>query len=537
MHMLIIGGTRFVGYQLVWRLLAAGHHVTILNRGSRPDPFGDRVERLIADRTTPEFARVLAGRRFDAVVDFAAYTAADARDVVTILGEGRVGHYVFISTGQVYLVRKGCPWPAKESDYDGPLMPEPSDSDDHENWIHGVQKREAEDVLTAAWEATRFPVTRLRIPVVNGERDHFRRIESYLWRILNGGPVLLPDGGTHTIRHVYSGDVVKTICTLLDNTTTFGQAYNLSQDETPTLTELVAILAELVGAPTRLASVPTATILAAGLRPIDLSPFSDLWMSRLDARKAKAELGFRPEPLHSYLEKIVTAFLNHPPASPPENYANRAAELRLVGVCVNEQESAHQQKSVSASQAVKDTVHALKATAPVLTNQLVTLEPADEQNVELLIQWTLDPVAQGPYKRVPAMTGDELRDLFLHSPDRRYFLIRRTSDGKPLGRFYYRAWRFGGEADGIDWELNILLADPGERGKGYGTATQQLAADSLLARPDTRSIFAYTAVGNTAERRALQKAGFAEVGLLPHAYYHVELPPHPCVLHARQKQA
>jgi RimJ/RimL family protein N-acetyltransferase len=172
-----------------------------------------------------------------------------------------------------------------------------------------------------------------------------------------------------------------------------------------------------------------------------------------------------------------------------------------------------------------------------LKNAVVTLEPADKQNVGLLIHWTLDPVAQGPYKRVPTMTEEELRDLFLHSPDRQYFLITRTADGKPLGRFYYRAWRFGKEAEGIDWELNILLADPSERGKGYGTAVQQLAADSLLARPDTRSVFAYTAVANTTERRALRKAGFAEVGLLPHAYYRVELPPHPCVLYTRQKQA
>jgi hypothetical protein len=50
----------------------------------------------------------------------------------------------------------------------------------------------------------------------------------------------------------------------------------------------------------------------------------------------------------------------------------------------------------------------MKATAPVLTNPLVTLEPADEQNVALLIRWTLDPVAQGPYKRVPALTNEKL---------------------------------------------------------------------------------------------------------------------------------
>jgi hypothetical protein len=38
----------------------------------------------------------------------------------------------------------------------------------------------------------------------------------------------------------------------------------------------------------------------------------------------------------------------------------------------------------------------MKVSAEVLKNEMVTLEPADEQNVELLIHWTLDPVAKGP---------------------------------------------------------------------------------------------------------------------------------------------
>jgi nucleoside-diphosphate-sugar epimerase len=37
---LVVGGTRFVGYDLVWRLLASGHDVTVFNRGRLPDPFG-----------------------------------------------------------------------------------------------------------------------------------------------------------------------------------------------------------------------------------------------------------------------------------------------------------------------------------------------------------------------------------------------------------------------------------------------------------------------------------------------------------------
>jgi uncharacterized protein YbjT (DUF2867 family) len=108
-----------------------------------------------------------------------------------------------------------------------------------------VQKRAAEDVLAQAWEGAGFPATRLRIPMVNGERDNFRRIESYLWRILDGGPVLLPDGGAQPCRHVSGADVARAAAELLGRPATFGQAYNLSQEKEPTLAELVGQLAEV----------------------------------------------------------------------------------------------------------------------------------------------------------------------------------------------------------------------------------------------------------------------------------------------------
>ncbi|HEU5368583.1 MAG TPA: NAD-dependent epimerase/dehydratase family protein [Ktedonobacterales bacterium] len=330
MHILVIGGTRNVGYLLVWRLLAAGHRVTLLNRGSQTPPFHRQVEMLRADRATPDFARQLAGRSFDAAVDFAAYTAADARQALALLGDGRVGQYIFISTGQVYLVRETCPTPSREADYDGALMPEPVDPYDLEEWRYGVYKREAEDLLARAWASERFPVTRLRLPMVNGERDHFRRIEGYLWRILDGGPILLPDGGANTVRHVYSGSVVKAIAGLLGQPATLGQVYNLAQEEMPTLAELVSLLAELLGAPARLLPVSAAQLQAVNLQPADISPFSDRWMSCLDPSRARAELGFQHEPLASYLGKIVTSFLAHAPAAPPENYRHRPVELALA---------------------------------------------------------------------------------------------------------------------------------------------------------------------------------------------------------------
>lgn len=152
----------------------------------------------------------------------------------------------------------------------------------------------------------------------------------------------------------------------------------------------------------------------------------------------------------------------------------------------------------------------------ILQNEVVLLEPASEQNVDLLVRWTLDPVAQGPYKRVPETSADRLRELFLREPSREYFLIRLRPAGTPIGRLYWRAWRFTSDPGMIDWELNILLAEPGVRGRGFGSAAQELAVQHLLGRRSTQSVFAYTAAENRAERRALQKAGLHELGLLPH---------------------
>jgi nucleoside-diphosphate-sugar epimerase len=329
MHVLIVGGNRFMGHGLTWRLLAGSHQVTHFNRGTLQDPFGARIERLHGDRTTRDFRDRLAGRRFDAVVDFAAFKGSDARDSVEVL-QGNVAHYILISTGQVYLVRRDCPWPAAERDYDGPLLPRPKESADVTEWEYGVGKRDCEDVLLEAWEKQRFPATRLRIPMVDGERDHQRRLEAYLWRLLDGGPLLVPAGDNRPVRHVYSGAVVSAIVALLGRESSFGRAYNLSQDETPTLPELIGLLAGLLGAPARVRPVPLEALAAAGLELRAVSPFSSRWMSCLDPSLAKAELGFRHEPLAEYLGRIVASFLAHPPAAPPQSYARRHEELALL---------------------------------------------------------------------------------------------------------------------------------------------------------------------------------------------------------------
>jgi nucleoside-diphosphate-sugar epimerase len=331
-RVLVIGGTGHVGYLLVWRLLAAGHRVTLVGRGTSPDPFGNRLERLHADRTHPAFADVLAGRDFDAAVDFAACTGDDGRRAVEVLA-GRVGHYVMISSGQVYLVRAPGPLPAspaRESEFDGPIMARPETEPDLAEWRYGMGKRACEEELALAFERLRFPATRVRIPMVNGERDHARRIESYLWRLLDGGPILLPGGGHLRMRHVYGAEVARFLAEILGRPATFGLAVNLAQEEKPTLAELVAKLALLVGSRSELVGVAADALDAAGLALREVSPFSTPWMSLLDPALAREELGFRHLALEAYLPRIVASFLAHPPPSAPLGYASRGREVDLA---------------------------------------------------------------------------------------------------------------------------------------------------------------------------------------------------------------
>lgn len=101
MNLLILGGTVFVGRHLVEAARAAGHTVTLFNRGQHnPDLFPD-VEKLRGDRTTAEGLEVLRGRTFDAVIDTCGYVPRVVRASAELLA-GAVGHYTFVSSISVY---------------------------------------------------------------------------------------------------------------------------------------------------------------------------------------------------------------------------------------------------------------------------------------------------------------------------------------------------------------------------------------------------------------------------------------------------
>ena len=99
MNILVIGGSGFVGHAIVRALLAEGHGLSLLNRGSRP--VAGTIQ-LTADRNDPSaLASALGDRRFDAVVDTNCYTPQQAGMLVEALG-GRVATAVVVTSVAVY---------------------------------------------------------------------------------------------------------------------------------------------------------------------------------------------------------------------------------------------------------------------------------------------------------------------------------------------------------------------------------------------------------------------------------------------------
>lgn len=326
MRALIIGGTRNLGPSVVQTLLQRGDRVAVFNRGQTPDDLPAGVERLRGDRNAPEQLKLaLGGRDFDLVVDTTLYTGPEAEAVVEVFAD-RIGRYIFLSTGQVYLVRIGLARPYKEEDYPGPVMPAPPrDDPQYESWLYGVDKRAAEDVFTRAWEESKFPFTSLRLPMVNSERDHYDRIYGYFLRLKDGGPVLIPENAGLPLRHVYGEDVARAIMQLSSGDRGKGRAYNLSQDETLTLHEFLQLLAEMMHSPLKIVRVPREMLEREGLLP-DCSPFSGSWMSSLDNRRSKEELGLAYTPLRTYLQELVDHF-QATPQREIEGYKQRKREL------------------------------------------------------------------------------------------------------------------------------------------------------------------------------------------------------------------
>lgn len=117
-NVLIIGGTLFMGVQLVNSLLSRGNNVTIATRGKHSDSFGDNVNRVILDISKPQtVAASLKGKHYDVVFHNLAYCSNYVRN---LLSNVTCDRYIQLSSFEVYTDQH---MDLKEEDFDSKKMP------------------------------------------------------------------------------------------------------------------------------------------------------------------------------------------------------------------------------------------------------------------------------------------------------------------------------------------------------------------------------------------------------------------------------
>jgi nucleoside-diphosphate-sugar epimerase len=101
LKVLFIGGTGNISLPCVVQAVAAGHRVSVFNRGATSALLPEGVTSIVSDMNDSAAYRELGEGGFDVVCQFIAFRPAQlAEDIAAF--SGRVGQYIFISSASVY---------------------------------------------------------------------------------------------------------------------------------------------------------------------------------------------------------------------------------------------------------------------------------------------------------------------------------------------------------------------------------------------------------------------------------------------------
>jgi len=152
----------------------------------------------------------------------------------------------------------------------------------------------------------------------------------------------------------------------------------------------------------------------------------------------------------------------------------------------------------------------------------VALDRATEADLDVLERLTQDPDSTGEFAwfgwfNVQRWRTAWAEDRLLGTDGGALMVVRgETLLGETLRgaeRLGFVVWRrHPATVTAYYWEIGIALL-PEARGHGYGTRAQRLIAEYLFAHTPVHRIDASTEVGNVAEQRALEKAGFSREGV------------------------
>ena len=308
MHCLVIGGTGYLGRQLVAELLKKNHTVAVLHRRPKHD-LGRRVENIAADRNDAHAVKsALAGKSFDAVFDHVydwdrGTTAGHVEAMVRAAGNN-LHRYVFMSSVAAY--GDGL------NHHEGDALA-PDDAAD----LYTRNKAMSERALFRLHQRIGLPVVTLRPPYVYGpgkNNPYYR--EAFFWdRLRSGRPIILPGDGRRLMQFVYVKDLIKASLRALDEPAAVGHAFNIANPRPISQAEAVEAFAKAARKPAQFIRIPREYILRVGGHPMgprlyfgvyfDMPPITQV------TAKAQRVLKFKPTDFLTGLKETYRWYLRN----------------------------------------------------------------------------------------------------------------------------------------------------------------------------------------------------------------------------------
>jgi nucleoside-diphosphate-sugar epimerase len=256
MKILFIGGTGIISTASTALAVARGFDVTLLTRGQHAAKLPGGIKTLIGDVNDPSLPAKLPHEKFDAVVDWIAFTPADIeRDLH--LFRGRTRQYIFISSASVYQ-KPATHFLITEST---PLA--------NPHWDYSRNKIACEERLMKAYREEGFPVTVVRPSLTYGETLVPLVLNSWadlsytaVDRMLRGKELVVPGDGSSLWVITHNTDFAKGFVGLLGNAQAIGHAFHITSDEVLTWDQLFRTVGTALGVEPQLVHMASDFIVA-----------------------------------------------------------------------------------------------------------------------------------------------------------------------------------------------------------------------------------------------------------------------------------
>jgi len=227
MKILFIGGTGLISSACSDLAVERGHELFLLNRSSSDKyPANKNATVLQADIhiDSAHLPALLADHRFDAVVDFIAYTPGDIDRDISFFRD-KTDQFVFISSASAYQKPVKKYLLTEETPLENPY------------WDYSRNKIACEEKLMNEYRSNGFPVTIIRPSLTYGPTQIPFCVGNWLhpWTVIDrmqrGQKVIIPGDGTSLWVLTWNADFAKGLIGLLGNKKALGEAFHITSDQ------------------------------------------------------------------------------------------------------------------------------------------------------------------------------------------------------------------------------------------------------------------------------------------------------------------